>query len=135
MKELIDQLIRHEGICLKPYKCPAGKWTIGIGRNIEDNGITEAEAIILLMNDIERCKWEVETAFPWVSGLNTARYYVLVNMCFNMGISRLSSFKKMLTALRDGDYNTTSIEGLDSRWARQVGNRAIELMQTMKKGE
>ena len=135
MKKLIDQLIRHEGMRLRPYKCPAGKLTIGVGRNIEDNGITEAEAIILLMNDIERCKWEIETAFPWFTRLNSARYDVLVNMCFNMGVSRLSSFRKMLKALQDDDYETAAIEGLDSRWARQVGKRAEELMQIIKKGE
>lgn len=132
MKDLIDQLTRHEGMRLMPYKCPAGKLTIGVGRNIEDNGITESEAIILLMNDIERCKWEVETAFPWFIKLNTARYEILVNMCFNMGISRLHSFKKMLAALETGDYETASIEGLDSRWAKQVSKRAIELMTIMK---
>ena len=134
MKELIDQLIRHEGIRLKPYKCPAGKLTIGIGRNIEDNGITEAEAIILLMNDIGRCQWEVDTAFPWSVKLDKPRYNVLVNMCFNMGISRLSSFRKMLAALKERDYNEASIEGLDSRWAKQVGKRAVELMQIIKGG-
>ena len=132
MKELMDQIIRHEGMRLKPYKCTSGKLTIGVGRNIEDNGITEAEALILLMNDIERCKWEVETAFSWFTKLDTARYDVLVNMCFNMGISRLWSFKKMLAALKKGDYKTAAIEGLDSRWARQVGNRAIELMNIIK---
>ncbi|GAG78226.1 unnamed protein product [marine sediment metagenome] len=134
MQKLIDQLIRHEGLRLKPYKCSAGKITIGVGRNIEDNGITEPEAIILLMNDIERCKWEIETAFPWITRLALARYEVLVNMCFNMGIARLSSFKKMLAALESGDYETAAVEGLDSRWANQVGNRAIELMEIMKDG-
>lgn len=132
MKKLMDQLIRHEGIRLKPYKCPAGKLTIGIGRNIEDNGITEAEAIILLMNDIERCKWEVDTAIPFAIRLDKARYDVLVNMCFNMGISRLRTFRKMLLALENEDYKKAAIEGLDSRWARQVGNRAIELMNIIK---
>lgn len=132
MQELINQLIRHEGLRLKPYRCTAGKLSLGIGRNIDDNGITEAEAIMLLMNDIDRCKWELATALPWASRLDKLRYNVLINMCFNMGISRLLSFKKMLKALKEGNYDIASLEGMDSRWAKQVGKRADELMLIMK---
>ena len=134
MKELIKQLIEHEGIELKPYKCPAGYWTIGVGRNLQENGISEVEAMILLMNDIERCQGEVDTAMPFAQSLSKARYNVLINMCFNMGISRLLGFRKMSAALRRGDYAGAAIEGLDSRWARQVGDRAVELMKIMKEG-
>ena len=58
-----DFIIKHEGLKLKPYICPAGKITIGVGRNIEDNGISEDEAMYLLNNDIKRCKTELMEIF------------------------------------------------------------------------
>jgi len=50
-EKLIRQLREHEGLRLPPYHCPAGKLTIGIGRNLGDKGITEKEAVMLLEND------------------------------------------------------------------------------------
>ena len=52
MESLKEQLIRHEGLRLTVYDCPAGYKTIGVGRNIEQKGITESEALYLLDNDI-----------------------------------------------------------------------------------
>ena len=40
---LEDQLILHEGLRLEVYKCPAGKWTVGGGRNLEGKPLTEGE--------------------------------------------------------------------------------------------
>jgi len=51
IKKIADQITTHEGLRLKPYHCPAGKLTIGIGRNLEDKGITEKEALMLLENE------------------------------------------------------------------------------------
>ena len=56
VKRLKDMLIRHEGLKLKPYLCTAGKLTIGVGRNIQDRGITYQEAMMLLENDIRLIK-------------------------------------------------------------------------------
>jgi hypothetical protein len=54
LHRLQKQLIRHEALRLKPYRCSADKLTIGIGRNLDDVGITEEEAYFLLGNDISR---------------------------------------------------------------------------------
>lgn len=129
------QIEKHEGLRLKPYKCSAGKLTIGIGRNLEDVGITEDEARYLFKNDIKRCLDEVYANIPAAKGLDLPRLGVLVNMCFNLGINRLLGFRNMLSALEDGDYRTTADEMLDSKWASQVGNRAKELSQQMVTGE
>ena len=48
-------------------------------------------------------------------------------MCFNMGAPRLSGFKKFIAGVNSGDWNTAAVEMMDSRWARQVGDRAIRL--------
>ena len=131
---LIQQLIRHEGLKLKPYRCPAGKLTIGVGRNIEDNGITREEALYLLNNDIARCQRELYGAFPWFSELSETRREVLINMCFNLGLSRLQGFKNMLSALMNHDYEQAAEEMENSAWAKQVGFRADELAEIMRRG-
>ena len=135
METLEDQLIRHEGYRQFPYKCSAGKTTIGIGRNIEDRGISEDEAKYMLHNDIEICKQELNLLYPIVKVLSPVRYKVLINMCFNIGIKRLAQFKKMWAAISIGDFEEASRQMLDSKWAKQVGKRADELAEIMEKGE
>ena len=130
-----EELIKkHEGLCLKPYRCTAGKWTIGYGRNLEDNGISPTEAEQLLKNDVQRCYRECNTLACW-NNLDETRRAVLIDMCFNLGITRLKTFKKMLAALEKGYFVRASYEMLNSKWATQVGHRATELAELMKKGE
>ena len=132
--QVAELLKKHEGLCLKPYRCTAGKLTIGYGRNIEDNGISQTEAEQMLYNDIQTCYGEC-SKFGFWNKLNEARQAALIDMCFNLGISRLKQFKKMLAAVDKGDYKTASKEMLDSNWARQVKSRSTELAQIMEKGE
>lgn len=130
--EQVAELIRrHEGLKLKPYKCSAGKLTIGYGRNLEDNGITKVEAELLLATDIQNCYSEC-CKFSFWNRLNLDRQAVLIDMCYNLGISRLKTFKKMLLALEKSDYKKASIEMLDSGWAKQVKSRAKELAEMME---
>jgi len=130
-----DQLLRHEGLKLKPYRCPAGKLTIGVGRNLEDRGITQKEAFILLENDILRCESELLDELPEdYSSLNETRKSVLLNMCFNLGITGLLGFKNTLAFIGVGDFERAANGMLASRWAKQVGRRAIELSEQMRKG-
>jgi len=159
---LKDQLIRHEGLKLKPYPCSKGKWTIGVGRNLQDvgltndelmqiighceltrmeaiailkrQGITEDQAMMLLNNDINRCMAECRRNFPFFDSLTEARQDVLLNMCFNVGIFKLRGFKKMIEALKIGDYEEAAAQMKDSQWHIQVGNRAVELEAQMIKG-
>lgn len=125
-----------EGLRLKPYKCSAGKTTIGYGRNLEDVGISKLEADYLFNADWNRavqdamriCKdYDID-----YKQLIEQRFYVLTDMCFNMGYARTKAFKKMLTALKKGLYEDASKEMLDSMWAKKVGNRAIKLAHLMK---
>lgn len=135
METLEEQLVRHEGYRQFPYKCSAGKLTIAVGRNLDDRGISESEAMYLLRNDITICKQELNLLYPIVNRLNDARHNVLINMCFNIGIVRLSGFKKMWAAIEIGDFKEASRQMLDSRWSGQVGKRADELAETMKRGK
>lgn len=119
---------------MKPYRCSAGALTIGVGRNLDDRGITEHEALYLLDNDITRVQSELDVNIPSWRGLSDARQMVLMDMCFNLGISRFLKFKRMLAALRDGDYETAAREALLSKWADQVGQRARTLAEMMRRG-
>lgn len=84
LERIKEQLVRHEGLRLKPYRCTAGKLTIGIGRNLEDCGISQAEAYVLLENDIQNCEKQLLDEIPEIyNTLDEVRKSVLLNMCFN----------------------------------------------------
>ncbi len=125
---------RYEGLRLKPYMCPAGHLTIGYGHNLE-NGITPQMARFMLEQDLALAQMEVGARFAWSGRLDEVRQFVLVDMCFNMGLGKLCTFKKMLSAVQRGDYTAAANEMLNSRWAVQVGRRAKELAEMMKTGE
>lgn len=130
----IAQIKRHEGLKLKPYKCTAGKLTIGYGRNLEDNGITADEAHEMLLRDM--CEVE-ESLFNAnvLDGLNDARKAVLINMGFQLGVNGLLKFKNMLAAVQYHEYELAAKEMLNSLWAKQTPNRAKELADQMLTGE
>ncbi|MBF0136146.1 MAG: lysozyme [Magnetococcus sp. DMHC-1] len=132
---LTRQMIRHEGIALRPYLCPAGRVTIGVGRNLEDVGITETEAMLLLHNDLDRVEGELQRLLPVFNDLNDVRRCALMDMCFNLGISRFRMFQRLMTAINNQDFALASREMLDSRWAKQVGERARHLARMMETGK
>ena len=131
---LMRQLIDHEGLRLKPYRCTADKLTIGVGRNLDDVGISNGEAIFLLRNDILRVQKEL-SGHDWYDTLDMIRQDVLVDMCFNLGFTGLMEFEKMIRALTVEDYLEASKQMLDSRWAIQVGRRANKLAKMMEVGD
>ena len=133
MKHLIAMLQRHEGLRLKPYKCPAGKLTIGYGRNLDDMGISEVEAMVLLRHDIERCYDEL-SVFSWFADLDQVRQEALIDMLFNLGLPTFLEFKKTLKFVAEGKYSQAAEEMLRSKWADQVGDRAKELAYMMDTG-
>lgn len=133
-KLLADELTRDEGLKLKPYRCTADKLTIGIGRNLDDAGITPAEARMLLENDIARAEAGLDNAAPWWRQMSDTRQRALVNMAFNLGMSRLLGFRNMLEALRGGDYDRAAHEALNSKWAEQVGERAHRIAKMIREG-
>tara|TARA_R110002012_G_scaffold265949_1_gene449426 strand:- start:360 stop:779 length:420 start_codon:yes stop_codon:yes gene_type:complete len=121
---LFEQLKDFEGLELKPYRCTSDKLTIGLGRNLDDNGITEEEAYYLAENDIDSLMDELDRNIPWWTELNNPRKRALLNMAYNVGTPTLMKFQKTLSLLESGQYEEASKEVLNSRWARQVGRRA-----------
>lgn len=129
MRDVITDIMRDEGFRSRVYKCPADKWTLGYGRNVEDVGITEEEAEHLLYNDVARVERELDRVHPWWVKCPGSVRRGLINMTYNLGISRLGAFKKMLACLQAGDYRGASREALDSKWAKQVGDRAKRIAE------
>lgn len=134
MNKLTEQIIRHEGMELKPYRCTSDKLTIGVGRNLEDVGISEAEAMNLLMNDLATVDAQIEKLMPWAMKLDTVRYEALMNFVFNVGIGTALKFENAMAALKASDFDTAAAELLDSRWATQVGKRANEVSEQIRTG-
>jgi lysozyme len=133
--KLKKELIRDEGIRLKPYRCTAGKLTIGIGRNLDDKGISEAEAIVLLENDITECLNDCKVIFgtEW-NKFSDARKRVFVNMRFNLGGGTFRKFKNMINHARRHEYEMVAHHMKQSRWYGQVGNRSKRLVTMMREG-
>ncbi len=158
---LVQQLILHEGLKLKPYKCSAGYWTIGVGRNLETNGLSkqeqkdilgayglekeevisllkvrglyEEEAMLLLNNDIIKCYDIAE--FRWFRFLNAVREKVVIDMRFNLGRTGFLEFKKMIRQLELENYWNAAEEMKESKWYHQTGERAKRLVVMMATGQ
>lgn len=151
MSFIEDCLVRDEGEKLKPYfdccgkffrdcTCPQegkkqGKLTIGVGRNIEDVGISKTESRYLLNNDIVRATDEASRNFPWLPALDDIRKTVVIMMTFNMGAEKLLGFKNFLTALKAKDFARAKNEMLNSKWASQVKSRAARLAEMILNGK
>ena len=162
MRPIEEQLIYHEGLRLTPYICPAGYWTVGVGRNLESKGLTheeqqklfgkagytksetiellkerpltKEEALFLLANDIDDAVADLRN-FDWFEGLDPIRKKVVIDMRYNLGPTRFRQFKRMIAALSVGDYNVASWEMHNSIWYNQVGNRGKRLVRMMATGE
>ena len=128
------QLIHDEGLRRHPYVDTEGNQTIGIGRNLEDRGISRATAIQMCHEDIDHVEVDLDRNVDWWRDMSEERQQALANMCFNLGWPRLSTFKKMLSALEAGDYDLAADEALDSKWARQVGARAARISKQIRNG-
>ena len=128
MQHLKEFIKKHEGLRLKPYKCSAGKLTIGWGRNLDDRGVTVSEAERMLDADIAIAKQDLYKVFgSQVGQFNDDRYTALVDMIYNLGVTKFRKFKKMIPAIKERDWEKARKEALDSKWAKQVGNRAVEV--------
>lgn len=162
MRSIEDQLVLHEGLRLEPYICPAGYWTIGVGRNLESKGLTGAEqkfifgrddyskqeviellkkrgitkdeALFLLANDIDDAVADLRS-FVWYEDLDPIRKKVVIDMRYNLGPTRFRQFRRMIAALAAGDYMRAADEMVDSAWYHQVGTRARRLVEMMRTGE
>lgn len=134
MQVMRDELTRDEGSRLRLYKDSVGKFTIGVGRNLDDRGITKDEEALMLSNDIRNVIDQLNANMSWWQDLDSVRQRVMVNMCFNLGYKKFSGFANTLSAIREARYDDAATEMRDSVWAGQVGVRAERLAQMMETG-
>jgi len=138
------QLKVDEGIRYRRYLDTVGKWTIGVGHNISDDPhyhftladepLSDRQVMALLEDDINETERQLDARLPWWRTLNDARQNVLANMCFNMGITTLSTFRNTLRAMKEGRF-TDAAHGMEqSKWYTQVGDRAKRLVAIMRAG-
>ena len=138
MKRLLETLKRHEGVRYYVYRDHLGYETIGVGRCINRAvglGLSPDEVEYLLINDVQRCIEELDGAFEWFKDLDEVRREAMINLCFNLGLTKLRKFVKALTAMKQRNYNKASTEFLNSKWANQVGERSREVAHMIRTGE
>jgi lysozyme len=140
LDSLLSALAKDEGRSVNsrgrhmPYKCPADKLTIGYGRNIEDNGISEGEAIDLLTSDAIQAHRDAAALVPNWLKLNDVRQNVLANMAFQLGEPKLARFRKLLAAVNEERFEDAAYEMMMSAWYGQSGVRSIRLKSEMLTG-
>lgn len=138
---IVDQLLRDEGFCATPYKDTRGFTTVGIGHNLDANPLVNElypmaidRAKELLGWDLQRITAKLYFYMPWVPKLPDVYKGVLQNMSFNMGANGLEQFHHMLGSIQIGDYAQAAVEGANSSWYTQVGDRAKRLMEQLRTG-
>lgn len=148
----IQRLMVNEGCKLKSYRDTVGKLTIGIGRNLDDNPLTIEEqcyvghncrtlfisndqAAYLCRNDLKKVRADLDRELPWWRDLNPDRQYVMIDLCFNMGLKTLLTFKRTLDSIAQGYYVRAAEQLLQSKYAKQVGIRAKRNAYALRTGE
>lgn len=134
MSKLNEMLELHEGNKRFPYRCTAGKLTIGVGFNLDDVGLYPEEIQFILDNRVRLVRTRLVAELPWFGRLNDVRQAVLIDMGFNLGVDGLLAFKRTLGSIERGDYKLAAEQMLESKWARQVKSRADRLSKMMETG-
>ena len=144
IEKLKEQIKRHEGEVLEVYADSLGYLTLGVGHLIQDNdpehgqpaGTPVSQEVVDKYYEIDFDKHLEETkhviGHDVFDGLPGEIQEVLVNMCFNLGGTRLGKFRNMLNAVEDHDWERMAVEMEDSRWFKQVGRRSVELQEIVR---
>jgi lysozyme len=137
IEALREQLKVDEGVKYEIYKDHLGYPTFGIGHLITEDDpehgepdgteISEDRVNEVFESDVAKFVSEAKILFSDLDELPDVAQQVIVNMAFNMGRPRLSKFKNFIAGVNDRDWVRAAEEMMDSRWADQVGDRAIRL--------
>ena len=133
--KLKQLLVSHESYKQFPYVDLTGNITIAIGRNLTERGISTTEAFQLLDDDILYFTAKLNYYLHCFSSLSENRQIALIDMTFNVGVQGFLNFKEMIEALEKGDYNEAADQMLQSKWAEQVGERAVTLANIIRTDE
>ena len=129
---LIDEIKKHEGFKSTVYKCTEGYDTIGYGFAIKDLEFDEEIAELILSRKLGNLQLRICNTFDWYIESPQKVQDVIMNMCYQMGLSGFSKFKKTIYYLETEQYEEAADEMLDSLWAKQTPNRAKELSNIIR---
>ncbi len=128
-----EYIYKHEGIKLKPYRCTAGKLTIGCGRNLDDKGISVDEALYMVNNDIRECESDLKLIFPeeW-DNLSKNKKIALIDLRFQLGGSGFRKFKRLIEGVKTGNWTLAKFSIEDSLYYKQVMARAKDNIKLLE---
>jgi lysozyme len=138
MENLHEQLIRDEGMVLKPYRDHLGYLTIGVGHCLDKKPISKRAALVMLDDDIADARADLLAKWPWMRDLSPARLGAFINLAFNMGVGNeaagtgLAGFKQTMRAAAEGRWEDVAQGLLDSKYATQVGPRAHRVARQLR---
>jgi len=148
MMTIKELLIKHEGKKSRPYKCPAGFNTIGVGYNFDANPLPEDIEAYLKKNGkitdymIDRlfdlslhvalsgCR----ALFPVFDTFSHNRQIALIDLVFQLGKAGMTKFKKSIPLINAGKWEEAAKEMRKSEWAKQTKNRSIEITNMIREG-
>ena len=131
--ELLEAVKLSEGFRDRVYKCTEGYYTIGYGFAIKDLIMDEDIAEMILRRKLDSLIDKADKKFIFLKNLPVVVRDVIYEMCYQMGVTGVSKFKKTLAYLENNEFKMAAKEMLDSRWARQTPNRAKKLSEIVKK--
>ena len=131
--KLIDSIKQHEGYVGIVYKDSLGIDTIGYGFAIKDLELDVDICEEILKRKLDQLESSIRLKFGWFPFMPDEIKDVVMEMCYQLGVTGFSKFVKTITYLKDKDFKNASIEMLDSKWAKQTPNRAKELSNRVKK--
>ena len=130
--DLLNQIKKHEGFKSSVYQCTAGYDTIGYGFAVKDLVLDEDIADLILMRKIDKLQQRIMTNLEWWTDSPAEIKDVVVNMCYQLGLSGFLKFKKTIYLLETEQYEDASLEMLNSLWAKQTPSRARELSEVVR---
>ena len=128
---LINEIKKHEGFRSTVYQCTEGFDTIGYGFAIKDLKLSEEICDIILTEKLAKLQLDISNKFEWFEDSPELVKDVVTNMCYQLGLSGFSKFKKTIYYLETEQYEEASLECLDSLWAKQTPNRAKDLSEQL----
>ncbi len=132
MEKLIEHIKQEEGFRSRVYQCTEGYDTIGFGFAIKDLEMTEDIAELILKEKLIKLYSRIEKQINFFKKLPIDIQDVLLSMSYQMGVTGVTRFKKMLAAMLLKDWTKAADEMLDSKWARQTPNRAKRLSEIVR---
>jgi lysozyme len=133
---ILEEIERDEGYRQFPYEDTATppRLTIGHGLNLTDVGLSKEESLQIVAMRLRKIEADLKAQLRWYAALSPRRQNALVNMAYNLGLSGLLKFQKMLGAMERGDFVAAAAECLNSTWSTQVGQRAKRIAEQIREG-